>query len=469
MGSLWPNGNNEVVGSIRPAGEEQEWQRRHFPLVIILLAYLAVATLFAINTPAWQAPDEPAHYNYIRQLAAGVLPVIEPADYDESYRSRAVSSGFAPQYPIEPLTYEDWQPPLYYLLLTPVFLLTGGALLALRLASLLLGLGILICTYGIAHLLWPQEQWLALTATAFVAFLPQHVAILSSVNNDSLSELIVALILWLLVANLVRFYRGKRLRPRRWFLTGILLGLGFLTKLTVYIMAPLILVTIFLIYGQRWPLVWRSLLSVFLPASLLGALWWLRNLIVYDGFDPLAMMAHDVAVVGQPRTIEWISTFGLLETLERFAATTFLSFWGQFGWMGVLMEPSIYQILLAFSVLVVAGMLWRITFDSPREGRSPGDQAARSLRLILVVLFVLNLLLYVAYNLTFVQHQGRYLFAALIPIALAVAAGIEAWVSPIVARWRPAAALSTLFFSLALIGLDLLALFRYIVPQLATS
>ncbi|MDI6834774.1 MAG: MarR family winged helix-turn-helix transcriptional regulator, partial [Rhizobiaceae bacterium] len=31
--------------------------------------YLALASLYAIRTPAWQAPDEPAHYNYIRQIA----------------------------------------------------------------------------------------------------------------------------------------------------------------------------------------------------------------------------------------------------------------------------------------------------------------------------------------------------------------------------------------------------------------
>jgi hypothetical protein len=31
------------------------------------------------------------------------------------------------------------------------------------------------------------------------------------------------------------------------------------------------------------------------------------------------------------------------------------------------------------------------------------------------------------YNLTFVQHQGRYLFPALVPIALAMAYGTHAW------------------------------------------
>ena len=80
-----------------------------FPVLIILLAYLLIGALYASETPAWQAPDEPAHYNYVRQLAEGTLPVIEPSDYDERYRSEAVSSGFSVDYPIEPITYEDWQ------------------------------------------------------------------------------------------------------------------------------------------------------------------------------------------------------------------------------------------------------------------------------------------------------------------------------------------------------------------------
>ena len=31
--------------------------------VLLIGAYLIAGLLFAIQTPAWQAPDEPAHYN----------------------------------------------------------------------------------------------------------------------------------------------------------------------------------------------------------------------------------------------------------------------------------------------------------------------------------------------------------------------------------------------------------------------
>ena len=36
--------------------------------IIILVVYLIAGGLYAFLTPAWQAPDEPAHYNYVRHL-----------------------------------------------------------------------------------------------------------------------------------------------------------------------------------------------------------------------------------------------------------------------------------------------------------------------------------------------------------------------------------------------------------------
>ncbi|HUM70329.1 MAG TPA: hypothetical protein PLK31_15965, partial [Chloroflexota bacterium] len=95
--------------------------RQSIPLLVIVITYFGVGILYVRQTPAWQSPDEPAHYNYVRQLADGRLPVMEWGDYDERYRNEVVSSRFAPEYDIAPITYEDWQPPLYYLLQTPVF------------------------------------------------------------------------------------------------------------------------------------------------------------------------------------------------------------------------------------------------------------------------------------------------------------------------------------------------------------
>ena len=54
-------------------------------LVVILLLYVVLAFRFAALTPAWQAPDEPAHYNYIAHIAqTGSLPILQMGDYDQA-------------------------------------------------------------------------------------------------------------------------------------------------------------------------------------------------------------------------------------------------------------------------------------------------------------------------------------------------------------------------------------------------
>ena len=47
---------------------------------------------------------------------------------------------------------------------------------------------------------------------------------------------------------------------------------------------------------------------------------------------------------------------------------------------------------------------------------------------------LLTLLTYVYYNITFLQHQGRYLFTALIPIAIFLALGWRSALGPSVGR-----------------------------------
>lgn len=423
-------------------------------LLLILLAFLLVGAMYAMEIPPWQAPDEPAHYNYVSQLAAGQMPVIEVDDYDEAYRSRIVSERFPPDLSIEPLTYEDWQPPLYYLLLVPVFQLSGGMLLPLRLASLLIGLAVVVVTYYATGELWPQREWLPLTATAFVAFLPQHVAGLATVNNDGLAELVIATILWLLL----RGVRRPATAAGQWPLIGALLGIGFLTKATVYLMLPVVAFALWLRYRGHWPAMRRAAVKVALPAFLLGLVWWSRNLAVYGGVDILGKSAHDRIVVGQLRTVDWVADLGAGPALRQFVVTAFQSFWGQFGWMGVVMDRWVYAALALFVLVVILGLVLAWV-------KRQGDAAGRQQALILLATAVCTLILFLGYNLTFVQPQGRYLFPALIPVASAVALGLYAWVRQLGRRrwlnWLLPAGLA-----LALIGLDLLALVRYIIPQL---
>lgn len=466
--------------------------RRYVPPAILVLVYLIVGTLYAIYTPDWQAPDEPAHYNYVRQLESGQFPIIEPGDYDQDYQSLVISSKFDSQYSIEGFQYEDYQPPLYYLLQAPIFSLTDGLLRPMRLLSVFLGAGVVVFAYLITRQLFPGQSWLALIAAAFVAFLPQHVAMLAAVNNDSLAELIIAALLFLLINLIIdnrshgRFPPNSGSRSLRkpmisnrqnavFIILGILLGLGFLTKLTVYIMIPLIgLVLIWLNWGN-WRKILHTLIIVFGIAALIGLGWWLRNIMIYGGIDFMGTGAHNAVVVGQPRTEEWIAERGLAGTLTAFIRTSFQSFWGQFGWMGVVMPAWIYAVLFLFSIVTALGLVWAFTGGKNQwavisvSGNASGMRDLLAPMLLLLGTFFVSLCVYLTYNLTFVQHQGRYLFSGLIPIGIGVAIAWRMLMLPLVGRWSQVKIILPTMLIIALVGLDLLALFWFIIPALTTS
>ncbi|MFL7791249.1 MAG: ArnT family glycosyltransferase, partial [Anaerolineae bacterium] len=202
-------------------------------LAAIVAAYVVIGALYAAYTPAWQVPDEPAHYNYIRQIAEGQgLPVMEMGDYDQEYLSRLTAEKFPPELSIASVTYEDHQPPLYYLLATPICQISGCAVLPLRLLSVVFGAALLVAAFKTIQAIFPTRPEIALMATAFIAFIPQHAAMTAGVNNDTLAELIMACTLWALVV----YLQGKRDRP--WHL-GLLLAAALLTKGSIYIVVPL--------------------------------------------------------------------------------------------------------------------------------------------------------------------------------------------------------------------------------------
>ncbi|MFK7803940.1 MAG: DUF2142 domain-containing protein [Anaerolineae bacterium] len=450
----------------------------HRLFIPILVAYLSIAALYALLVPAWEAPDEPAHYNYIRQLAGFSFPVMTNDDYNQEYQSEAISSDFDPSYSVEPFSYEDYQPPLYYLIQTPVYWLSGGSLSAMRLFGVFLG-GI---TLSLAWLIFSHMAQVAgwgqavpLLAVSFFAFLPQHISIQSSVNNDSLMELLVAAGLLLLIkltpewqapdddTSGAKFMLEASTPTNRltWWLV-VVMSLALLTKVTAYLLILVVGIAILTVFWRDWSRIVAKGFETFTIPFLVGCLWWVRHLILYGGPDFLGIQAHDAAVVGQPTTASWIAEFGRQETLRRLIQTSFRSFWGQFGWMEVVMPQWVYTILAIFSIIVLIGFIEAL-FTGRWKSLSP---QLTTLYLLLFSLFLLNLALFLAYNLTFVQHQGRYLFASLVPISLAVAIGISFFIGQNKAINHFPKFIWGYLLSAGLIGLNLLALFRFILPAL---
>ncbi len=434
-------------------------------LVAIIVLYVAIGVLYAALTPTWQVPDEPAHYNYVRALAEGRgFPVMEVGDYDQAYLERLTAERFPPELSIEPLEYEDHQPPLYYLLATPVYLLFGGAVLPLRLLSVLFGAGLLLVAFGTVRTVFPARPELALMAVAFIAFIPQHVAMTAGVENDALGELVVGGTLWALVV----YAGGGHERP---WPVGLLLAAVLLTKTTAYFVVGVAVVAVLIRWRQErrtWGWAAGQLAWVLVPALLLSAPWFIRNGFTYGWHDPLGLARHNKVVEGQPLSSAWLADYGWGGLLSRMVRTTFQSFWGQFGWMGVVLPARIYQALALLSALLIAGFIvWLLQHLHPPQSTSlPVYQSTNpqiSSLLLLSLSALLTLFSFLGYNLTFVQHQGRYLFPALLPIGVAAALGLGVLARVLPQRLRPWA-IAAFFAGLA--ALDVYCLFGFIIPLL---
>jgi 4-amino-4-deoxy-L-arabinose transferase-like glycosyltransferase len=435
--------------------------RHRLALLVIVFGYLLVGTLYATLTPNWQNPDEPAHYNYIDYLVEmRRLPVLKPGDYDQALLEQLLADGFPTDKPLDRLTYQGHQPPLYYLLVAPIHAASGGSVIFLRLGTLLLGLGIVLLAHAVARHLYPHEPLIALGTAAFVAFLPQHSAMMAAINNDALAGLLAAALLLMSL----RLIRQPRLTAAMLMSCGTVLGLGLVTKATVYPVAGVLLLALACHWRQQqhwhWPSQSRQIALLLAPVLIIAGPWWLRNALVYGWPDLLGLLRHAEVTVGQPRTSDWIADHGLVAWLVRGIRFTFQSFWGQFGWMGVVMDVRVYVALALATLLAVAGCLL------PRPaGLRPADHLAI---LVLAAQFLLVLVAYVAFNAGFVQHQGRYLFTAVIPIALVFAVGwfrlLDATDLPQRLRWIVYASLWV-----ALLAVNLHAIFQRIVPLLGPA
>ncbi len=457
-------------------------------LVVIVLIFVVIGALYAVKTPPWQAPDEPAHYNYIAQTATdGCCPVIEMGDWDSPALEQLKAEQFPETADLSQIEYEDHQPPFYYLLLAPVYLVTGGSLIALRLASVILGIGGPLAAYFVVARLLPRHRILALATAAFVAFIPQRVAIMASVNNDSLAETMLGIILVVAITYLGNpgstDLDGRAIsltessRPHAAALGG-LLGVAFLTKLTIYLPAAVVVGLAVLLrwrierHSGRWlaqQIVWAAGLAL-----VIGSLWWVRNVIVYGWPDIFGQIAHNGVVIGQLRTTERIAAIGLGSYLKEYLTITYHSFWGQFGWMGVPMPDRIYLLIGIFLLVDLFGVMIAFGLFHRNLELHPWQASGEWVLAAVILATIVN---FIGYNLNFVQFQGRYLYTLSIPLGGLVVLGLwglSMWIGQLLLQrktphqeqwerllaWLPLVALAWMPL------LTMWALFQYIIPNL---
>lgn len=405
-------------------------------LLVIIGTHLLLAGFYWAHTPFGASPDEGAHARYVETLAKDrTLPIFRASDREN---------------------YESHQPPLHYAMAVPLHLLGEASGLEnpgelVRLLSMLIGAASIFVIYRAVIAAFPARRDVALACAGFAALLPTHVMLSSSVSNDPLMELVFGLTLMLLALMLQIGLSW----PRTLWL-GVVLGAGLLTKSTCALLFPISLIAFVLLWRRKVApgTAAAAHCSVAVVMGLaVGGWWFVRNHMLYG--DPLGVSLFRAGFQHTATPQFWLSQgwtwsgyFGLV------GVWTFASFWGVFGHMNVFMPWPTYALLAVLWVVSLIGAL-RAGFRLSRESSDIGNVLIIYLSTVILVASA-----FVQFNLHFFQAQGRYLYPAMIPMAVFWVLGIQA---SLPARFRamwPCVAVGVVVI------VQVVALFTCIIPRM---
>lgn len=457
--------------------------------LLCLGVYLALAALYSLATPLFEAPDELYHFAVIEHLArTGALPprqAVDPATRQPTpwrqmafhapgyyllaapLAARIDTSDFATAYPANPhariglTSAEDNVNVVVHHDLPDLWRGTGLAVRLVRLLSLLLGAVTVGGTYLLARAVIPSEPWAALLAMAVVAFNPQFLFLSGVVSNDSLVVALTAVGLWLTV-RLVR-------RGASWpvvLALAVVLGAASLAKASGILLYPVALAALaWVAWRDRLPLTRLAAYVLVIGAAwLVIAGWWSIDNWRTLG-DPLATRL--VAQATGKRI--WPPA-----DLGAEMRGVYLSFWGVFGWFNILAPAGFYAGTVALVIVSAGGWAlraWRARASQapPMPGAAgavgivarslaPPQVAPRAVDDAVVVALLLGYTALLAgawwqFNRLVLAGQGRLLFPALPVVALGLAWGLSAY-RP---RWLGAFPVALLGVAAALFPLWLIA------------
>ncbi|MBI1334038.1 MAG: phospholipid carrier-dependent glycosyltransferase [Armatimonadetes bacterium] len=407
-------------------------------LVVFACLHLAFATSFALETPYRTggflynqrdvehggyahapdigAPDERQHANYVRYLLKEhALPVLHPGAPDTGEE------------------YESHQPPLYYALTAGVATVTGQTDVetgsfgnVARIFNALIGVSGIIGIFFAA--LWAtKREDVAIVGTAFAALLPMNCALSGAISND---PLLISMISWsfALCAKALGAEEDRDIK-KAMILAAVFAGLSCLTKSTGLI-SILGLVATAISLRKQVPLAkvagWASI------AFLIALPVWIRNQMIYG--DPLAQKVFKEAFTGsaqKPMIIATIEASNAPGSPEVQYWLNWVGYWaarsyiGVFGYMDIWMNASgkairdtdpnwLYKGILAF---IAVGKLAFLVYL-----RNKWKEVPRAIWVGLLIA-VLTILLFIGFNMTYFQAQGRYLLPALAPAAIVLGIG----------------------------------------------
>ncbi len=429
-----PSHKSSGASSMREAGTAVPKRPQTVWLLVLLVLFLIVATIYNISTPVYESPDELQHTAYLVWLADNrALPVLDPAapgPWEQEatqpplfYGLSAALVGWVPHddaenlallnsyanigIPLQPgnknrvlhdIDRESWP-------YQDTVLLVHLA----RAVSTLMALGTLLAVCRLGRIVFPDRPGLSLGMVGLVAFIPQFLFISASVNNDNLVILISA---WTLVI-LANWLRKPGL-PGWLSLAGlgVLLGLGALAKFSGVLLWPLAAATILLLAWRAKRPRWFALAGILVLgiALALAGWWFIRNLRLYGDLSGFGV---HLAVMG---TRQQPSDLGAI--WDEFRGFRY-SFWALFGWFNILVPQAFYWLVDAATLLGLAGFALALTRWWRQEQRCRLEivvLACAWFCLLVVGLFRWTTLTY--------GSQGRLLFPALPAIALVLVVGL---------------------------------------------
>ncbi|MEO7718559.1 MAG: glycosyltransferase family 39 protein [Capsulimonas sp.] len=436
----------------------------------MLLGVMALFVVFAVAysqvTPAAVAEqhnaDENAHVLYVKTLASGHLPVFKKDGED----------------------YEAHQPPLYYALATPAYLVTRGAdpatqVRAMRFVSIVIGALIVLVAFFCTREILPRQPGAALAVAAFLALLPGFIAISASVTNDTLTMLVIGLGLFL-TARLARWTQTEDVADKskaiyqKSALIGLALGLGILTKTLAAPLFPTVIFAFLLLaYGKRIT-GQQAVVSVAIACGVGVAValpWLMRNNALYG--DPIASHLFQTAFNDTKYTMTADIMMRVFGGFDKYLIVVFqwafASYWGGFDSMRAFwgMEPhkkapnfangpaAIYSLLAILCVASVIGLARGLKTIK-------GDAGAQALFGACAALTALTLVAFLQFNFTYFQAQGRYWYPAIYPLTLFFVVGWRGLLANAQARRG-----AYVFAAVAMVGLNIFTIVSLLAPRFA--
>ncbi len=392
----------------------QQWAVIAFFILFVLFGIGHVVATSRLTSGSFiQAPDEAAHIGYVRALAVGHrLPLRND-----------------PKYP----TYEWHQPPMYYLLMTPFY---DAGILAMRILTLFFGLIGVFLVYQTVRHFFPNDPSIAIFALAFTALLPMRQATTASVGNDALLEVFFTSIMSLIFLSLRKGFNTPRA-----VMIGVCLGLALLTKLTTLLLFPFLIVALYFLRceGETWKSIGRGALLILVVAFVIASPFYVaryqetREIVPFRAFQQeFSGTSKATDWIGRPLQVSWWS--GALEPGEKMTRMGYLMLLTDWSWrtfwaawtplrlasMGIplFLSPTLYFVEIIFVIVALYGLA-RFHFAEAKNLKKAQTHAFY----LCVILFGLVLFSFLGFTWTWFQAQGRYLYPAILPIAVFLSLG----------------------------------------------